>query len=61
MSTDEWKDEEDVAYTLCTISHPQKWGNPTIGNNVSGPWRHYPQWNKSDKGRQILYDFTCEI
>ena len=39
------------------FSHKRQ-GNPTIYNNVDGPWSHYTKWNKSDRERQILYDLT---
>ena len=32
--------------------------NPTICNNMDGPWGHYTKWNKPDIEKQILYDFT---
>ena len=25
---------------------------------MNGPWGYYAKWNKSDRERQILYDFT---
>ena len=44
-------------YMFILFSH-KKWGNPTICNNMNGPWTHYAVWNKSGQERQILYDFT---
>ena len=32
--------------------------NLTICNNMDGPWGYYAKWNKSDRERQIPYDFT---
>ena len=29
-----------------------------ICNNMDGPRKYYAKWNKSDKERQILYNFT---
>ena len=39
------------------FSH-EKEGNPAICNNLGGPWGHYAKWDKSDRERQILHDFT---
>ena len=33
----------------------KKKGSPTIWNNMHRPWKHYV---KSERGRQILYNFT---
>ena len=35
-----------------------KWGNPTICDNMAGPWGHYDKWNKLDRERPILCDLT---
>ena len=40
------------------FSH-KKEGNLTICNTVDKPWEHYyAQWDESNRGKQILYDFT---
>ena len=44
---------KDVVYIL--LSYEKK-GNPTIFNNMAGPWGHYAKWDESDKEKQILYD-----
>ena len=36
----------------------KKEGNLAICNNVDGPNGYFLNWNKSDRERQILYDFT---
>ena len=36
----------------------KKEGNLAIYNNMDGPRGYYAKWNKSDKERQIPYDFT---
>ena len=35
-----------------------KEGNLDYCNNMNGLWRHYAKYNKSDRERQILYNFT---
>ena len=45
-------------FVLCTISHKKEW-NLIISDNRNGPRQYFAKWNKSDKQRQILYDFTC--
>jgi len=37
---------------------PYKEGNSIVWDDMEGPWRHCAKWNKSDRERQILYDFT---
>ena len=36
-----------------------KEGNPVICDNTDIPGGYYTKWNKPDRERQILYDFTC--
>ena len=38
----------------CAIK--KQW-NTTICDNMDGPRRYYAKWNKSDRERQISYDF----
>ena len=39
------------------LSHKNE-GGLVIGSNMDGPRGHYVKWNKSDRERQIPYDFT---
>ena len=39
------------------LSHIKEW-NHAICENVGGSRWHYAKWTKSDRERQILYDFT---
>ena len=57
-STHGWMDKE-YAYKCngISLSHKKEW-NLAIFNNIDGPREHYAKWNKSDRERQILYDFT---
>ena len=32
--------------------------NHAICDNMDAPWRYYSNWDKSDRERQIPYDFT---
>ena len=59
MSISGWKDKEDVAYTYngILLSHKKEW-NLTLCDNMDGPRKYYAKWNKSDRERQIPYDFT---
>ena len=38
------------------VIHKKEW-NLTICSNINGSREYYAKWNKSDKERQILYDF----
>ena len=38
-------------------SHKKEW-NTVICDNIDGPWWHYAKWNKVEREREILYDFT---
>ena len=40
------------------ITQPKNEWIPAIHNNIDGPWRYYAEWNKSERERQIPYDFT---
>ena len=52
-------DKENVVYTFTVEYYSDiRKGNPAICYNMKGPWGHYAKWNKSDRERQILHDFT---
>ena len=53
VSTDEWMDKVDVAYTLDGML--QEW-NLAICDNINGPPGNYAKLNKSEKG--IPYDLS---
>ena len=57
MSIDRWMDKEDT-YSGILLSHIKPW-NLAICDSVDGPRGYYAKWNKSDRERQIPYDFTC--
>ena len=50
-------------YIICVyiygilFSHIKEW-NLAICNNMDGPTGQYAKWNKSDRERQMPYDFT---
>ena len=54
----EWMKKLWYIYTMEYYSAMKKEGNPAICNNMDGLRGYYAKWNKSDKERQILYDFT---
>lgn len=58
MSTYWLMDKLNVVYThnglLLSL---QKEENSAACDNVGGPWRQYPKWNKQDTERQKLHDF----
>ena len=45
-------------YTVEYYLAIKKEWNFAICNNMDEPRRHYAKWNKSDRERQIPYDFT---
>ena len=51
--------KEDVVYIHngILVGSKKKW-NLAICSNMDGPKGYYAKWNKSDRERQILYDFT---
>ena len=53
-------DEEDAAhiYNGIFVCHKKEW-NFAICDNMDELGGHYAKWNKSDRERQIFYDFTC--
>ena len=54
-----WMDEQTVVYTYNGILFIlKKEGNPVTCYNVGESGGHYAKWNKPDRKRQILYDFT---
>ena len=44
-------------YTVEDYSAIKQAGNPAVNNNMDGLWS-YSKWNKSDRKRQIPYDFN---
>ena len=44
-------------YNGILLSHKNRW-NLAICDNIDGPRGYYAKWNKSDRERQISYDFT---
>jgi len=59
VSIDRWMDKKGVVYIHngILLSHKKQW-DLIICNNKNGPRGYYAKWNKSDKERQIPYDFT---
>ena len=60
--TDEWIKMWYVCMYVYThsgivLSHKKGW-NLAICDNIDGPIWYYAKWSKSDRERQILYDFT---
>ena len=54
--TDEYiKRRGILIYIQWNISHKKEW-NFVICSNKDGPRGHYAKWNKSDRGKHILYD-----
>ena len=47
-----------ILYIMDYYSIIKKMRNPTIWDNMDGPWRHYTKWNKLDRERQIVDDFS---
>ena len=42
----------------CNSIHSVEEGNPTICDNMDGPWGHYAKWNKPDTEWQVLHGVT---
>ena len=59
MSIGRGMDKEYMVYIYSGIllSHKKEW-NLAICHSMGGPRGYYAKWNKSDRERQILYDFT---
>ena len=54
MFINEWMDKENVVYTYNGVLFSwEKEGNPTICDNVDGPWGYYAKGSKSEK--ETLY------
>ena len=47
-------DEEDVEYVYNGILLSHKKGNPSICNNMDGPWGHFLKWDKTDRDRNTV-------
>ena len=47
-----------IPYNEILSSHKKEW-NIAICNKMDGPRGYHAKWNKSDRERQIPYDFTC--
>ena len=46
---------------MCAHTHTYKWGNPTMYDNIDGPWLHYDKWNKLDKDKYYIISPICGI
>ena len=53
-----WMAKEDVVciYNGILLSHEKM--QSFHFDNMDGTWGYYAKWNKSDRERKILYDFT---
>ena len=63
MSISRWMDREDVVrvYSGILLSHKKEW-HFAICSIMDGLVGHCYKWNRSDGGRQTLYDIvTCGI
>ena len=49
--------EHTYTHIRMLFSHKKEW-NLALCNNMDTPWSHYAKWSKSDRERQIPYDFT---
>ena len=60
MSTNWWMDKEDVVYIYngILLDNEKEW-NLAICNNVDRTGGYYAEWNKSVRGWQLSYIFTC--
>ena len=54
-------DTEGQLYIQWKLFVREKEGNPAICNNKDGSWRHYAQWNKSEKDKYHMISLICEI
>ena len=52
------KKSDDIALNFFSSHSWKKEWNLAIYNNMYRPTGYYAKWNKSDRERQILYDFT---
>ena len=55
-SMDEWIKKMLYIYNGILFSHKNN-EILSICDNMDGPWGHYAKWNKSDREKQIPYDF----
>lgn len=44
-----------MCYIQWATTHPLKRWNPSICDNMEGPWGYYAEWNKSHGVRQVKY------
>lgn len=52
-------DIDDMVYTYSGVLFcNEKKGNPSICNEMDGPWEHCAKWDKSSRERQTLYNIT---
>ena len=59
MSVDRWKDKEVISkYSWYYIIQPKKKKEKKTCSNMDGPRGYYTKWNKSDRERQLSYDFS---
>ena len=59
MSTNRIKDKEDIVHISSGILHShKKEGNNTTGSNMDGPGHYHTKWRKSDRERQIWYQWS---
>ena len=58
MSIDGWMDKANVVYTMEYYLAIKKEWNLAICDNMDGPRDCHTEWNKSNRGKQIVYIFT---
>ena len=58
LSINRWMDKDLVYLYNRTLFGHKKRIKSAIGNNMDGPRGYNAKWNKSDRERQISYDFT---
>ena len=58
ISIHRWMDNKDVVYNGIKKKHKKEW-NLAICNIKDGAREYNAKRNKSVRGRQIPYDFTC--
>ena len=54
LQTTEWLNNN--RYIMKYYSAIKKWGNPTICDNMNGPWRHYAKWNQTQNSQKKRSD-----
>ena len=60
LSIDEWIKKICYIYNGILLSHKKEW-NLAICDNMDGLRKYYSKWNKPDREKQILYDFTYSV